>query len=56
MAAPSTSIPTMTKCPFSNRSSRLRVVVKLNSVSFQCRTLNTCSVPKFAMFINPKQQ
>ena len=32
---PSTSSPTITKCPFLKRKAPLRVVVKLNSVSFQ---------------------
>ena len=40
---PSTSSPIITKWPFRNRSSGFRVVVKLNSESFQWWTLRTRS-------------
>src|SRR2546421_9040506 len=38
----------MTNCPFSKRSPRSRVVVKLNCVSVQCRTVSTRSGPMAA--------
>ncbi len=39
----------MTNWPFSKRKPESRVVVKLNSDSFQCRTLKTVSVLIAAM-------
>jgi hypothetical protein len=46
---PSMRSPSMMKCPFSKRRLRSRVVVKLNTVSFQWCTLNTRSVPIVAI-------